>query len=219
MKQLVLSFLLSLVFQHAFSQKFSGGLAYSYLYSKQLDKAIQSYNFNRPFLVEKQALFTHGLNIEASYLFAKERKLKQGISFSYSNFRSFASNENYEKLFQFHLQNVAYFFHFEHPERFKNFYGELFLGLSSSLLTRKINGEAFVMDDKRARSWGIGGNCGAKVAYYLLKNKNFASFIRINYMPHLFAPKNEALINTSSELVTKRGTSAFNSHIGLIYHL
>ena len=47
---------------NSYSQETHIGFSYEYLYCPQFDKAIQTYNFDRPFLNEKQPLFLNGIN-------------------------------------------------------------------------------------------------------------------------------------------------------------
>jgi hypothetical protein len=64
------------------SQEIETDLSYKYMFASNWDKAIQTYNFSRPFLTEKQPLFMHGINGSISYIFKSENKFKQGLNAS-----------------------------------------------------------------------------------------------------------------------------------------
>ena len=96
MRTLSLLSLLLLKFSFLIAQELKTDLSYNYLYSNEWDKAIQTYNFSRPFNTERQPLINHGLNASLSYIFESNKNFKHGVNLSYSYFRSSAENENYE---------------------------------------------------------------------------------------------------------------------------
>ena len=61
MKNITASAVFMLVFFHSTGQEVKVDVGYKYLYSNQWDKAIQTYNFSRPDLIEKQPLLMNGL--------------------------------------------------------------------------------------------------------------------------------------------------------------
>ena len=203
------------------AQQLTTGLSYNYIYSKQLDKAIQTYNFSQPFLTKKQPLFINGLNASLAYVFSNEKQFKHGIHLSYSNFRSLASNENFNNLLNLHFINLDYLFHYENEEKFKKLYAELSAGFTGSGLYRKINGDAFEYDDKKSKSLGVGAAISLKIGYYLIQKSksSLSSFVCLGYTPYLFAPKNEEVLNATKELTGKNWTGILNIQIGLKYHL
>ena len=111
MRTLVLLSLLLLKSSFSIAQEFKIDVSYNYLYSKQWDKAIQTYNFSRPFIAEKQPLLIHGLNSSLSYIFKSTKNLRHGINVSYSYFRSSAENENLENILKLHFLNLGYVLH------------------------------------------------------------------------------------------------------------
>ena len=68
----ILLFLFRLIDTQA--QKIEADLSYKYIFASNWDKAIQTYNFSRPFLTEKQPLFMHGINGSVAYIFKSENK-------------------------------------------------------------------------------------------------------------------------------------------------
>lgn len=205
--------------RYSFAQRISGGLSYNYLYSKSLDKSIQLYNFSRPFLENKQPLFIHGVSAEASFLFKTEKQIKQGINLTYSYFGSEAVNENYTNRFNLHFINLNYLIYLVNEQKFKNFFGEISMGLSSSALYRRLNGEPFWVDDAKFKALGLGGNLGVKIGYHAYKHHahQISPFVFWGYTTYLYAPKNEAVLNATQELINKPYLAALNFRIGVSY--
>lgn len=219
MKNFLLILFLFIIATKVFSQSFLTSLSYNYLYDKQLDKAIQTYNFNRPFLNKKQPLFVHGFGTEVLFFFKSDKPIKQGINATYSYFGSEATNENYLNRFNLHLINLNYLIRLTNDEKFGNMFGEIYIGATSSGLNRKWNGESFLVNDKRSKALGIGGNLGLRIGYHLYrKDKHHISpFVFFGYAPYLYAPNNEAVINATQELITESWTYVFNLKIGIAY--
>ena len=96
-------------FVDAQSQEIEVDLSYKYIFASTWDKAIQTYNFSRPFLTEKQPLFMHGINGSASYVFKSENRFKQGINASYSHFSGYAENVNLVNQYILHFLNLEHF--------------------------------------------------------------------------------------------------------------
>jgi len=191
------------------------------MYSSQLDKAIQTYNFSRPLLTEKQPLLMNGINTSISYIFKNERNLKHGLILNYAYFRSSAENENFNNTFNLHFVNLGYILHYENPEKWKGLYSDLIISATSSAILRKINGKPFVYDETRSKAFGIGGDVQLKFGTYInLKNKSYLSpFISLSYTPYLFSPNNEAVINQTKGLITGNWTSIVSAQIGLAFRI
>ncbi len=205
------------LFIDAQSQEIEVDLSYKYLFASNWDKAIQTYNFSRPFLSEKQPLFIHGINGSASYIFKSENKFKQGINASYSHFKSYAENVNFLNQLNLHFLNVGYILRYESTEKYKGLTADLILSASSSALFRNVNDEPFIYDDTRSKAFGIGGDLSIKSSYsFNLKNNiRLSPFIQIGYTPYLYSPNTEAVINQTTELTTPSFTGAFTSQIGV----
>ena len=205
------------LFIDAQSQEIEVDLSYKYMFANNWDKAIQSYNFSRPFLTEKQPLFMHGINGSASYIFKSENKFKQGINASYSHFTSYAENLNFVNQYNLHFLNVGYILCYESTEKYKGLTTDLILSASSSALFRNVNDEPFTYDDTRSKAFGIGGDLSIKSSYsFNLKNNiRLSPFIQIGYTPYLYSPNTEAVINQTTELTTPSFTGVFTSQIGV----
>jgi len=201
------------------SQDFKASVAYKYLYSNQWDKAIQTYNFSRPFIVEKQPLLDHGTNFSISYIFNSSKSLKHGIDFSYSYFRSSSDNENLINVLNLHFLDIGYILHYKFNGKINSFYTDFILSATSSGMYRKINGEPFVFDETNAKALGIGGNLSVRMGYYLnLKRMCYVSpFLSLGYSPYFYSPNTEAIINQTKGLTSKNWTSILTSQIGLSF--
>ena len=205
----------------ASSQELKIDASYEYLYADQWDKAIQTYNFSRPFEKEKQALLSNGINTSVSYIFKNKNHFKHGINFAYSFFQSAAENENFNNNLNLHFVNLGYFIHYENTEKWKGFYSDLiFLG-TSSILLRNVNGEQYVYDNIIAKAFGIGGTVRLKLGYYSTwkNNRCFSPFIAFAYTPYLYAPNNERIINQTKGIASKNWTGIGMAQIGLTFHL
>lgn len=201
------------------AQEFKADFSYKYMYANQWDKAIQAYNYSRPFITEKQPLLMHGLNTSISYISKSSKSFKHGINLSYSYFRSSADNENLENTINLYGINIGYILHYENAEKLKSFYSDLIISATSSGLYRNINGEPFEYDDSKSKAFGIGGDIGLKLGYYFkLKNKTyFSPFIILAYTPYLFSPNTEAVINQTKGLTSKNWTGILTTQVGLAF--
>jgi hypothetical protein len=221
MRTLALLSLLLLKFNFSIGQEFKMEVSYNYLYSNQWDKAIQTYNFSRPFNVEKQPLLIHGLNSSLSYIFKSTKNFNHGINASYSNFRSSAENENFNNILNLHFINLGYILHYENAEKWKGLYTDLIISAKSSGLFRNVNGEPFEYDNTRSKAFGIGGDLSIKAGYNVnLKNKIYLSlFFLVGYTPYIYSPNSEAVINQTKGLVSNNWSGIFTSQVGLAFHI
>jgi len=218
MRIVICLILLLLIGTNSQAQQLTGAVSYHYIYAPQLDESIQLYNFDRPFLENKQSLLIHGANADVGFIFKSDKRLIHGISSTYSFFGSEGANPDYLNRFHLHLINLNYVLRLD-PE--KRFYGEAQLGITTSGLFRRVNGEPFLVDDSRSKSLGIGGNLGVKLAYKALEREkhHLAPFVYAGFTQFLYAPKNEAVINTTQELYTKSYMNALHLRVGLLYEL
>ena len=205
------------LFLDAQSQEIEVDLSYKYIFANNWDKAIQSYNFSRPFLTEKQPLFIHGINGSASYIFNSENKFKQGINASYSHFSSYAENVNFVNQLNLHFLNIGYILRYENTERLRGLTTDFILSASSSALFRNVNDAPFIYDETRSKAFGIGGDLSIKTSYsFNLKNNiRLSPFIQVGYTPYLYSPNTEAVINQTRGLASPKFTGVFTSQVGL----
>jgi len=199
------------------AQEIEADLSYKYMFASNWDKAIQTYNFSRPFLSEKQPLFMHGMNGSVSYIFKSENKFKQGINASYSHFSSYAENVNFVNQYNLHFFNLGYMLRHESTGSLKGLTTDFILSASSSALFRNVNDEPFIYDEVRSKAFGIGGDLSVRTSYsFNIKNKfHLSPFVQVGYTPYLFSPNTEAVINQTSGLVAPDFTDVFSSQVGL----
>ena len=211
----------SFLFIDVQSQEIEVDISYKYMFATNWDKAIQTYNFSRPFLTEKQPLFIHGINGSASYIFKSENKFKQGINASYSHFTSYIENVNFVNQLNLHFLNVGYILRCESTEKYKGLTTDLILSASSSALFRNVNDAPFIYDEARSKAFGIGADLSIKTSYsFNLKNNiRLSPFIQIGYTPYLYSPNTEAVINQTTGLPTPEFTGVFTSQIGVKVHM
>ncbi len=205
------------LFIDAQSQQIEVDLSYKYIFASNWDKAIQTYNFSRPFLSEKQPLFIHGINGSASYIFKSENRFKQGINASYSHFTSYAENVNFVNQYNLHFFNLGYMLRHESAGSLKGLCTDLILSASSSALFRNVNDEPFIYDDTRSKAFGIGADLSIKTSYsFNLKNNiRLSPFIQVGYTPYLYSPNTEAVMNQTTGLTAPEYTGVFTSQIGV----
>lgn len=218
-RQWVILILLYLYPQISFSQDLSVGFGYSYLFAKQWDKAIQTYNFSRPFIVQKQPLLTNGATIYSSYLFNSGKRHRHGIICSYSYFNSSSTNENLSNTLNLHLVKLGCMMHLENTKQLKGLSIDLIVSALLGGLLRRVNQTPYFYDDKRAKALGIGGNIGVKCAYRCLKiNKRLtvSPYVDAGFTPYFYAPEFESLINQTKQLASKKSTDILNLELGLI---
>ena len=221
MRAVILLSFLVFEFSITMAQEIKADISYKYMYSKQWDKAIQTYNFSRPFLIEKQPLLIHGINSSLSFSFKSTKKLNHGINISYSYYRSSVDNENLNNVLNLHFVNVGYIIHYENKEKLKGLYTDLIISATSSGLFRNVNGEPFEFDEIKSQAFGIGGDLCLKLGYSLkIKSKNYmAPFVSFGYTPYLYSPNSEAVINQTKGLVSKNWTGILTTQIGLTFHI
>ena len=212
-------FLLLFLFRFidAQAQEIEVNLSYKYMFASKWDKAIQTYNFSRPFLTEKQPLFMHGINASACYIFESENKFKQGINASYSHFSSYAENVNFVNQYNLHFFNLGYMLRHESDGSLKGLCTDFILSASSTALFRNVNDEPFIYDDTRSKAFGIGGDLSVRTSYsFNIINKfHLSPFVQVGYTPYLYSPNTEAVINQTTGLVTPNFTDIFSSQFGL----
>jgi hypothetical protein len=203
------------------AQEFRSEVSYKYMFANKWDKAIQTYNFSRPFLTEKQPLLIHGLNTSVSYIFKSSKSLKHGINLSYSYFKSSAENENVNNIFNLHFLNMGYIIHYQNNENAKGLYADLIISAVTSALFRNMNDEPFEYDETRSKAFGIGGDLSIRAGYSLsLKNKiQLSPFALVGYAPYIYSPNSEAVINQTKGLVGYNWTGICTTQVGLIFHI
>jgi hypothetical protein len=195
--------------------------SYNYLFANQWDKAVQTYNFSRPFNYEKQPLFMHGLTTSGTYISESAKQFKHGINLSYSYFRSSSENENLDVKLHLNFLKLSYLLHYEYKEKLKNLYTDFIFSATTSALFRNVNGKPFTYDEEKSKAFGIGGDISIKIGYFMkFKNKNGLSpFVLIACTPYFYSPNTEAVINQTKGLATKSSTTILSAQMGMSFHI
>lgn len=198
------------------AQKLSMDVSYKYMYAKQWDRSIQLYNFSRPWLIEKQPLLIHGVNVGFNYARPTKQDLNHGLSVDLSFFRSFAENKNMANAINLYLGNVGYFVRKDFSILHSNCYTEMRLALTLSGLFRRVNQDPFLVDDTQIRAFGIGSDVQMKFGYYLpcLVGINGALFLAVSYAPYVYSPYGESVLNQTMGITNHYGTGILGAQIG-----
>lgn len=213
---IILSLLLTCV-NTSFSQGFGISVAYSYCFAPQFDKAIQAYNFSRPFQTEKQPLLIHGFTTGLSYSFQSESKFESGIALNFSAFRSYSENVDFNNSYHLSFLELGYTLNYHFSESKLKSSLEMNASCLTSSLKRKINDETFAFAEEKTSAFGIGGNLSLRYLYSLRYNRNLvlSPFAGLNYSPYLYAPNTETVINQTKTLYTKAWTPVVRIDVGL----
>lgn len=217
MKFVVVFCLLLLSVNSSFAQGFGVSAAYSYCYAPQFDKAIQAYNFSRPFQTEKQPLLINGFTTGLNYSFQSESKFESGIAVNYSAFRSYSENVDFNNSYHLSFLELGYTLNYHFSESKLKSSLEMNASCLTSSLKRKINDETFEFVEEKTRAFGIGGNLSLRYLYtfYINPNYNLSPFVGVNYSPYLYAPNTETVINQTKTLYTKAWTAVVKMDIGI----
>ena len=221
MKVIIVIIVMIIVHFNSIAQEFKIDASYNYMFANQWDKAIQTYNFSRPFNYEKQPLLMHGLTTSGTYIFKSAKRIKHGVNISYSYFRSSSENENLDVKLHLNFLKVAYLLHYEYKEKLKNLYTDFIFSATTSALFRNVNGKPFTYDEEKSKAYGIGGDISVKTGYLMgFKNKNgFSPFVLIACTPYFYSPNTEAVINQTKGLTSKSSTAIFSAQMGMAFHI
>ncbi len=199
------------------SQLLQFEIANNYLHANEWNKAIQTYNFSRPFLSEPQPLFKLGLNFSATYLLTNKKKLNHGIGLGYSYFNSYALNDSFSNSLLLNFLSINYILQWKAKQTEGGLYSEMNLSLKSSGLFRRVNDEAFLVDESVSKAYGLGGDLGLKVGYMLpsKRRSGLAFFLGAGTSPFFWSTNTEGVINQTSELASKSWTSILHFSGGI----
>ena len=235
---ILLSFFIGL---NIFSQNISIQSSYQYLYVPQWDKAIQTYNFSRPHLADKQDLFRHGYNINLLFDIGLEHFTP---SFSYSYFNSISENSNLKVELNTRVLDIG---EIHITKGFDVMLGYGTIKMSGSLrllhITRELNDVIFNVDSNKLNVYGVGPVFNFFIYYRhinLLSRKRTTTslkmgdvvikdsekskmrytnivlkpFVGLGYTPFLWAPDAETILNQTYDLASKGYTSMLSFQLG-----
>jgi hypothetical protein len=198
------------------AQKLSLDVTYKYMYAKQWDRSIQLYNFSRPWLIEKQPLFMHGVNAGFSYDVSSKKEFIHGLSVDFSFFRSISENKNMVNAINLYISNMGYFVRKDFRILHSNCYTEIRLALTVSGIFRRINQEPMLVDETQTRAFGIGSDIQVKFGYELpcLAGIKGSLFLAVSYAPYVYSPYSESVLNQTMGITNHYGTGIVGAQIG-----
>ena len=198
------------------AQKLSLDVSYKYMYAKQWDRSIQLYNFSRPWLIEKQPLFMHGVNAGFSYDVSSKKEFNHGLSVDFSFFRSVSKNKNMVNAINLYISNMGYFVRKDFRILHSNCYTEIRLALTVSGIFRRINQEPMLVDETQTRAFGIGSDIQVKFGYELpcLAGIKGSLFLAVSYAPYVYSPYSESVLNQTMGITNHYGTGIVGAQIG-----
>ena len=186
------------------------------MYAKQWDRSIQLYNFSRPWLIEKQPLFMHGVNAGFSYDVSSKKEFMHGLSVDFSFFRSVSENKNMVNAINLYISNMGYFVRKDFRILHSNCYTEIRLALTVSGIFRRINQEPMLVDETQTRAFGIGSDIQVKFGYELpcLAGIKGSLFLAVSYAPYVYSPYSESVLNQTMGITNHYGTGIVGAQIG-----
>lgn len=214
--KLFILFLLIAGTSHSQMLRYNAG--YAYLYSQQLDRAIQTYNFSRPNLSEKQPLLQHGLQGGISYLFKSENNWQHGLGFNYTFHTSVASNPNARVRLNYQMFDIGYIANVQ--SKSEKFNAEIGISGVAGVMNRKLNGATFKSDDSPVRSLQFGGLVRVQLGYAINigNNAKLSPFAGLSFAPYFSEGQSEIVINQTSTLLDEEYTTFFRVELGCRFH-
>lgn len=216
MKQLI--FLLTcllLGLQHSSAQETSISAGLNYVYASQWDKAIQTYNFTRPFLIERQPLLEYGTFLHVQRIFRSKKTWHSGIGINYSFICSRADNPNFESTLRAQLINFAYVLHQAEGAWISHVSFDVASSALISLQGRRVNSETIDPAENLGFAPGFGLGVNVKANYALPFSVRLSAFVALGYSHLLYDPFAESLLNQTTGLNGSTQTPLINGQIGL----
>jgi hypothetical protein len=200
------------------AQSWEGALSYHYLYSKQWDRSIQTYNFSRPHLEKPQPLFQHGFSIKALRTFHSNGKYNQGLSLSYSGYKSMANNPGFQNNLYLQVLQLGYFFRLHNLTSAGKLFVDPSISLDLSSISRRLNGEPYEYEGISRRAFGIGGSVSLRLGYPVATHKQltFLSFVQFGWSPYHYSPNAESILNQTTGLITETNNRIAVVEIGVV---
>lgn len=200
------------------AQAYTAAISYGYLQAPEWNKAIQTYNFSRPFLANPQPLISQGLQVSIESLLPSKGNDNHSLILDLAWYRSSAENPNFEATLNQYLVEVGYLRHLFSDQLPDQFSVKAGVAIAGGALFRSINGEPLVYDESNANALGVGGSVRLKVSYDLIDNGKISGgpFLGVQYTPYYYAPKTEAILNQTTGLTGKEWTSIFGARLGMV---
>ena len=200
---------------------------YQNVTAKQWNRAIQTYNFSRPFLEEKQPNLAGAAQVGMSYLFKNKTPFRYGPGIQYAMVRSTAENGGETDRIQVQWPELV--FHFRYYYSFRDsasgpsnaLYIETAPGFSILTMERRIDGELQTVDDTEQRFTGYGVALHTQVGFSWRVSEKLAlePYFSYTYDPLINIPESPVLINQTENFDLREGTSAGRLRLGLAIRL
>lgn len=203
-----------------YSQEKTFSAGYCYFYSPQFDKAIQTYNFSHPELLNNQPLLQHGLGARFSIVFPSEKMLSHGFGVAYTLHGSTATNPNFETNLRLHLLRFNYVLAMHQPSCDAGAYASLSFSAVGGGLFRYVNNEAVADDGKSFRGLGIGAEISGRYGYRFCIGETTAisPFVELAISPFYYSPNTEAVLNQTKTLATTQWSQYLVAQVGCSVH-
>jgi len=216
MKKLIFIILISIPLMCC-AQFVQTGIGGKYFYSSRWDKMIQTYNFSRPHLNQKQPLLQYGGMLSLTCWSRNSGKLNHGFHSDLMFATSYAENPLLNNRINVMLVTAGYGLHIPASQLMNNTYLDLFLNAEGSLVTRRVNGEALIVDDKRTAAPGVGCNIQFRYGYEmpLTETIKLTPYAGGSFSPFHYSPKSESVINQTMGLFEESGSTFWSVQIGI----
>jgi hypothetical protein len=217
--RLFLLAVLALLAPVAHAQKFACGIGYDYLYSREWDAAIQTYNFSRPHIVIEQPLLMHSPELNFEWTLKTQSKLQHGVEFNWSWCGSRASNTDLSVALHYHFLQPAYFLRYFISDGNK-VYIQSSIGLRTGVLFKRVNGEAYLIDEKRRPALGAGAHINLYFGYNipLLESRMISAYVGAGCSPYYFSPYTEAILNQTVGMTGNKFTTVISGQVGVKFY-
>lgn len=189
------------------------------LYSPRWDQAIQTYNFTRPWLIEKQALLKFGTYSKVEYVFhaLSDSKWKKSLYLNYSFHSSVAENTNFINRLTYQTVTPGIGFTHALSKKVNQLNFTVCTGLLLGGLKRTINDTAIVLENEWSTSFGIGVQTETIVKYdFHVAKKVISPFLNFGFTPFLFQPDAEVVLNETKGFISKPNYILVNASAGVV---
>jgi hypothetical protein len=200
------------------AQRLYIGGGYTWLHAPQWDKAIQTYNFSRPF-AGQQPLLKDGVQIHGAYLLGAGKRGRQGVCLSYTYVGSSAGGYGLTNNLRLHLVKPGYLWHFGGRGWLQHMWVNVAASAVVGILNRNVEGASYTYPDAQTTAWAIGGSADVTCAYKVpihLAGMQIHPYVQAGYAPYVYAPNAEPLLNQTKQLTSKNHTSIFTVSFGLM---
>jgi hypothetical protein len=194
-------------------------VGYNYMIAGGWDRAIQTYNFARPELTEKQPLLIHGIEVATEFLRDSGKYNERCFMASYRYFRSSAHNDNFDATLNAHLVNIGYGISTQGMGKQEAVFCDVSISVLCGGIFRSVNKDPIRDDGKRVWAPGIGGELRPRIGYNLVMKDRwcFSPYFQTTYCPFYYSPRAEAVLNQTMTLTGVKYTGILSLEIGIVF--